>query len=347
MKKERLARFFVAGLVLGLILSISVVAWYRSRSSSVPEIVIRGRMPENGGWIPGDLKVKVGEQLHLRLTSDDVVHGFAIGNDTAGEWPVVDVNPGVFTETTLTFAQPGKYTFYCTRWCGANHWRMRGTIEVLPGEATEEVSPTVVPSRVSPPPLFVELGLDIDAPHHTHRLPEARPSATRGASLQAALPDHYRRVDFYRRHSPVQAWEMLRDDPSIVDFSDQQIWDLVAWIWQSHTTPAKVVQGAQLYAENCAACHGEQGAGDGVMAEAVRAEFPPLPGHPHSGPSDFTDPGFMLSASPALQQGKIIRGGMGTGMPYWGPIFTPEQVWALVDYLWTFPFDYEEPDEQK
>jgi len=26
----------------------------------------------------------------------------------------------------------------------------------------------------------------------------------------------------------------------------------------------------------------------------------------------------MLGASPALLHGKIVRGGMGTGMPYWG-----------------------------
>jgi len=30
---------------------------------------------------------------------------------------------------------------------------------------------------------------------------------------------------------------------------------------------------------------------------------------------------------------------MGTGMPYWGPIFTNQQIWSLVDYLWTFQFD--------
>ena len=57
-------------------------------------------------------------------------------------------------------------------------------------------------------------------------------------------------------------------------------------------------------------------------------------------PADFTDANRMLAASPALLQGKIVRGGMGTGMPYWGPIFTQEQIWSLVDYLWTFQFDY-------
>jgi mono/diheme cytochrome c family protein len=32
---------------------------------------------------------------------------------------------------------------------------------------------------------------------------------------------------------------------------------------------------------------------------------------------------------------------MGTGMPGWGPIFTKEQTWALVAYLWTFQFELE------
>ena len=32
---------------------------------------------------------------------------------------------------------------------------------------------------------------------------------------------------------------------------------------------------------------------------------------------------------------------MGTGMPSFGPIFTPEETWALVDYLWTFVFGAE------
>ena len=53
---------------------------------------------------------------------------------------------------------------------------------------------------------------------------------------------------------------------------------------------------------------------------------------------DFSDPGQMYGASPALLQGKIIRGGMGTGMPSWGQIFSEDQTWALTDYLWTFSF---------
>ncbi len=58
-------------------------------------------------------------------------------------------------------------------------------------------------------------------------------------------------------------------------------------------------------------------------------------------PANFTDPAKMLSASPAHLQGKILRGGMGTGMPSWGAIFTEDQTWALVAYLSTFQFNLE------
>jgi len=59
-------------------------------------------------------------------------------------------------------------------------------------------------------------------------------------------------------------------------------------------------------------------------------------GEGYTSPPDFTDPMQLLGASPALLEGKIIRGGMGTGMPYWGPIFTTQQIDALVSYLYTF-----------
>jgi len=60
-------------------------------------------------------------------------------------------------------------------------------------------------------------------------------------------------------------------------------------------------------------------------------------------PVDFTDPQRMLGASPALLQGKILRGGMGTGMPMWGSIFTEEQISDLVAYLYSFQFEYAVP----
>ncbi len=126
-----------------------------------------------------------------------------------------------------------------------------------------------------------------------------------------------------------------------MSLTESQRWDVVAYIWQSNATPESLANGKRLYAQNCAACHGENGAGDGVLAEKVAAEFGKgLAGMNDSHPVDFTDAKRMLGASPALLHGKILRGGMGTGMPMWGSIFTDEQIWNLVAYLYAFQFEY-------
>jgi mono/diheme cytochrome c family protein/plastocyanin len=343
--KETFARVFAILLLLGGSISIGF-AWWFGRTDT---ITLHARMPEAGGWTPADLTVTAGQPLHLRLTSDDVMHSFAIGQS---KQPAVDVKPGEMTDYTVTFDKPGTYTFYCTRWCGPNHWRMRGTITVT-GETAEQLVTS---------PLYAELGLDIDAPREAQVLPLKKPSAQWGADLALVL-SVYQSESYYRSHSPEQAWRDLSGDPELASYSDQQLWDAVAYIWQTNTSPEALEEARQLYAQNCAACHGEEGGGDGVFADdsslspgpstmgggesshlpsgeglGVRAGEMPS-GHETVAPVDFIDPERMLSAAPALLQGKIIRGGMGTGMPMWGVIFTEEQIWALVSYLYTFQFE--------
>lgn len=50
--------------------------------------------------------------------------------------------------------------------------------------------------------------------------------------------------------------------------SDAEIWQTVMYAWSLHTEPAFVAGGETLYAQNCAACHGDAGAGDGPDAPA-------------------------------------------------------------------------------
>ena len=334
MRKEWLARTLVMLLLAAAIGIPAVGGWQRSQGT-----VIHARMAETGGWTPENLTVAAGQPLYLRLTSDDVTHSFAIGQS---DQPPVEVRPGEVTEVTLTFDEPGKYTFYCTRWCSVNHWRMRGVIEVTapPGQAR-------APQTVEPP-LYVQLGLDIDAAHVADVLPAETPSAARGAGYGQDVPAAYLTREAYLTHSPAELWHSLRAEPALQQLPNQSLWDLVAWVWQRNTTPQEIAAGRQLYATNCAACHGEQGQGNGVFAEAL-AQAPTgedmgmSTGEMAARPVDFTEAEHMLAASPAHLQGKIIRGGMGTGMPYWGPIFTEEQTWALVAYLWTFQFEMEEP----
>jgi plastocyanin len=323
MTVERFARLLVILIAIGLPALVAA-----ARLATGDPIEIHGVMANEGGWTPGTITAQVGQPIDLRLTSDDVVHSFAIGQSNR---PAIDVLPGKWTTTTLIFEQPGKYTFYCTRWCGANHWRMRGTIEVT-GPDTAAITETT--------PLFISLKLDLDAPHLSDVQPSKKPSAARGDALNIK-PDLA--ADTYQTLSPAQVWHTLRERATTHALSDQQVWDLVAAAWRSHTTSDQLTEGRQLYAANCAACHGETGKGDGVMAvslqKAAPSDMPGMLGHDTVKPIDFTNAQNLLGASSAILEGKIIRGGMGTGMPYWGPIFTEAQTWALIDYLWTFQFD--------
>lgn len=322
--REKLARWIV--ILLLLVTVMGVAAAWKARSD---EGILHARLPEYGGWIPGDLRATVGQPLTIRMTSDDVTHSFAVGQM---DMQAVNINPGEMSEVTLNFDRPGKYTFYCTRWCGADHWRMRGTIEVS-GAGMEE------PVKYEPP-LYLRLGLDIDAEHHAQFLPSQEPSAARGARLEHRLPQQYTSWEYYISHSPSSAWQELRNDRSLSDLSDAELWDLAAYAWAQHSPPEAVQTGAGLYKENCAACHGETGDGEGVFANELAGDTHALDGHATTTPTDFSDEEHMLGAAPAVLHGKIIRGGMGTGMPYWGPIFTDEQVWALVSYLWTYQFNF-------
>lgn len=338
MRQEWWARILVMLLLAAAAGIPAFGMWQRSQG-----VVLHAKMAETGGWTPENLTAVVGEPLHLRLTSDDVTHSFAIGQ---ADQPAVDVLPGEVTDVTLVFDKPGKYTFYCTRWCSVNHWRMRGVIEVTDPQATS--SAMVEPVE---PPLYVRLGLDLDAERQAEIVPAQRPSAQGGNVLRTqrdlVIPATYLSREYYQTRTPLELWQALRSETAFDELSDQEVWDVVAWAWRSHTTSQELQEARQLYSTNCAACHGETGRGDGVFAEALarpgeEEHSKMTTGQMTTRPADFTDSNRMLAASPALLQGKIVRGGMGTGMPYWGPIFTEEQTWALVAYLWTFQFEMEE-----
>jgi len=100
---------------------------------------------------------------------------------------------------------------------------------------------------------------------------------------------------------------------------------------------------ASLYAKNCAACHGESGDGRGPGAEALAVQNLAQHSGMHAAgkPTAFVEAGSMLGGTSEIYYTKLRRGGMGTGMPSFGPIFTPDETWLLVDYLWTFVFQSE------
>jgi mono/diheme cytochrome c family protein/plastocyanin len=333
MKREATARLIVIVLVLIAIAVPLGGYWLGSSMNQAMDIELHARTPENGGWSMNKIEVQVGTPLHLHITSDDVVHGFAIGKS---DQPSLEILPGEFVDTTLTFDKTGTYTFYCTHWCGPNHWRMRGTIEVVGPDPTLQLDSE---------PLYVKLGINIDLPKPANIFPSGETSAERGEKFSGLLPAYVFDPNTYETTSPTGLFLKLRAESTLSQLSDSDLWDVIAWVWQNHSTSVTLSEGQLLFSANCAACHGESGQGDGVMVLGLPVWNPgnqngtKMPaqnsGQTLYSPPNFTDPKVLLGTAPALLEGKIIRGGMGTGMPDWGPIFTQQQIDSLVDYLYS------------
>ena len=293
------------------------------------------RAPEAGGWDPEYITVNKGDTVRLRITGHDVVHGFAIGKLGIDVGPIT---PGEVATVEFVADKVGQFTYYCNVWCSPYHYRMRGTLEVVDPAAPDAPLVTEEESVLSPVEGKAEgssfVGLDIDSPHEAEFYPASRPSAARGQTFveQIELPA----LGDLRRQSPSVVFQIIREGEAAASLrrrsgqalSDEEVWDLVAYLWSTATTPERQATGKALYAKNCAACHGETGNGDGPGGRYLEER-----------PTDFTNARTMAGGSSEIYYAKIRRGGMGTGMPYWGTIFTEEETWSIVDYLWTFLFE--------
>ena len=325
MKKELFALTIVLLILVVFPASLFAYQAWLTSPADARVIALVANAPGNGGWQPDAIRVKLGEKVRLRIAAPDVVHGFEI---PALGIKVGEILPGHVEEVEFTATQVGRFPFACTRWCSADHWRMRGVIEVFDPANPNPPLPTFSP------PLFQQLKIDIDAMHPAQSIPAQRPSAARGALLNLVV------YEDLRLHSPSDVFAKLRGDAAFNAYGDAELWDAIAFAYQRNAGDAAIARGQALYARDCAACHGEQGKGTGPAGVK-------LPGlsfmHPtmKRGPADFTDASQMLGASDVLLQGKILRGGMGTGMPEWGSLYTETEMWDVISFIRSFVFDYE------
>lgn len=79
---------------------------------------------------PSEITVAEGEEVELRLRSDDTIHGFRIIG-TGTNLAIPKRGKG-FATARFIGAVPGRYTFECNRMCGAGHNFMRGVLIVRP-----------------------------------------------------------------------------------------------------------------------------------------------------------------------------------------------------------------------
>jgi len=298
-------------------------AWL-TNPSDARVITLTANAPANGGWVPDTIRVNLGERVRLRIAAPDVVHGFEI---PALGIQVDEILPGYVAEVEFVASRVGKFPFACTRWCSVDHWRMRGTIEVIDPKNPNPPLPTFAP------PLYQQLKINIDALHPAQNVPSTRPSAARGAALNISINEDW------RTQSPSAVFGKLRADESLKSYGDMQLWDAIAFAWQLAAGDESIAKGQQLFARDCAACHGEAGKGNGPAGRELPG-LSAMDATMKKGPANFTNAAQMLGASDVLLQGKIVRGGMGTGMPEWRTLYTDQEMWQVISFIRSFTFDY-------
>lgn len=77
-------------------------------------------------FVPNEIRVPAGAEITFRLTSADVVHGFAIEGTRVN----LMLLPGQVTELKYTFREPGEHLLICHEYCGINHHMMSGRVIV-------------------------------------------------------------------------------------------------------------------------------------------------------------------------------------------------------------------------
>jgi mono/diheme cytochrome c family protein len=139
-------------------------------------------------------------------------------------------------------------------------------------------------------------------------------------------------VAFMRGEQPAGFFAAIRDGvdgtampPWGDTLTEMEIWDALYYAWAFATSPNQTAQGEALYSENCIGCHGTLGDGSGL-----------------AGAANFTDQEFVTSKDPAEFFESIKNGGDGTAMSAWGQTYSEDEIWALVNYVWTFAYEYPE-----
>lgn len=90
--------------------------------------------------------------------------------------------------------------------------------------------------------------------------------------------------------------------------------------------PGSALAGQALFMERCAACHGEDGSGVGVVADALLVPAADLTADTLVAARDFEAVFEMIKGggSPELH---------GSSMPAWGTVFDDGSIWDLVAYV--------------
>ena len=117
--------FSLKWLVIAVAAAITCVTAAPARSQQRRVIRISA---ERFSFTPSEIVLTAGEEVEFRLKSDDTSHGFRV----VGQGVNVAIPKRGRDELVVPFKapEPGRYTFECSRMCGAGHNFMRGVLVV-------------------------------------------------------------------------------------------------------------------------------------------------------------------------------------------------------------------------
>jgi cytochrome c oxidase subunit 2 len=112
----------------GTLASAVLLVLFAAPSGSTQDRQVVRVTAERFTFTPSQIKVKRGTVIEFHLKSDDTNHGFHIVGSDAN----VIIPKRGRGEATLVFRadMPGRYTFECSKMCGAGHSFMRGLVTV-------------------------------------------------------------------------------------------------------------------------------------------------------------------------------------------------------------------------
>jgi mono/diheme cytochrome c family protein len=140
----------------------------------------------------------------------------------------------------------------------------------------------------------------------------------------------------------VSRWEESQAETAVI----------VPTVKRAEATAESIARGRQLYLSkdlNCIACHGEAGLGDGPQTYSITknsaGEDNPLPGlYDEWGnlikPRNLTQGIYRGGRRPIDLFCRLHGGIKGTPMPAFGGKKTDEELWDVVNYIYSVPFEH-------
>jgi len=186
--------------------------------------------------------------------------------------------------------------------------------------ATGEVFPLVVPDSADGQAIYAEKCTPCHGPDGlgngdlAEKAPVPVPAIGDPAVARAA-----RLADWY---TLLTVGNMANGMPSFRSLTDRQRWDVAAFTYWLSVPPEALATGQQVYAEQCAACHGDDGAGDGATM------------------TDWTKFGSLSNQSDE-ELAAVTRDGRGE-MPAFSSLLSADQIWSVTAYLRTLAVAGEE-----